>query len=72
MANFNGKQKLAALSVVEEGNGGLLSNAVLVQLRKDNLISATPIQNGKRGRPELSYALTGRAASFRNMAKNWK
>lgn len=69
---MNGKMKLAALAIVEAGNGGLLSNAVLVQLRKDNLISATPIHNGRRGRPELTYALTGKAASFRNMARNWK
>ncbi len=68
---MNGKAKLAALSIVEAGNGGLLSNAVLVQLRKDNLISATPIKTGQRGRPELRYALTGKAASFRNMARNW-
>ena len=69
---MNGKTKLVALSIVEAGNGGLLSNAVLVQLRKDNLISATPIHNGQRGRPTLIYCLTGKAASFRNMAKNWK
>lgn len=69
---MNGKQKLAALAFVEAGNGGMLSNAVTVQLRKDGLISATPILNGRRGRPELLYALTGKAASFRNMAKNWK
>jgi len=69
---MNGKQKLAALAIVEAGNGGLLSNAVLVNLRKGNLISATPIHNGRRGRPELEYCLTGKAVSFRNMAKNWK
>ena len=69
---MNGKQKLAALAIVEAGNGGLLSNAVLVRLRKDNLIAATPIHNGRRGRPELTYCLTGKAVSFRNMAKNWK
>lgn len=69
---MNGRQKLAALAIVEAGNGGLLSNAVLVQLRKDNLVAATPISNGRRGRPTLTYALTGKAVSFRNMAKNWK
>ena len=68
---MNGKEKLAALAIVEAGNGGLLSNAVLVQLRKDNLITATPIKTGRRGRPELMYNLTGKAASFRNMARNW-
>lgn len=68
---MNGKTKLAALAIVENGHGGLLSNQVLVQLRKDNLITATPIHNGRRGRPELEYALTGKAKSFRNMAKNW-
>lgn len=69
---MNGKAKLAALAIVEAGNGGLLSNQVLVQLRKDNLIAATPIHNGRRGRPELTYCLTGKAVSFRNMAKNWR
>jgi hypothetical protein len=69
---LSGKAKLASLAIVEAGNGGLLSNAVLVQLRKDGLIIATPVHNGRRGRPELLYNLTGKAASFRNMAKNWK
>lgn len=69
---LSGKAKLAALNIVEAGNGGLLSNAVLVELRKAALIIATPIHNGRRGRPELMYNLTGKAASFRNMAKNWK
>jgi hypothetical protein len=49
-----------------------LADAVLVELRKAALIIATPIHNGRRGRPELMYNLTGKAASFRNMAKNWK
>jgi hypothetical protein len=69
---MNGKMKLEALAIVERGFGGLLSNAVLVQLRKDNLVAATPIKSGRRGRPELMYCLTGKAASFRNMARNWK
>jgi DNA-binding PadR family transcriptional regulator len=69
---LNTKVKLAAIEIVEEGMGGFLANPLLVQLRKDGLISATPIQTGRRGRPELEYQVTGKAKSFRNLARNWK
>lgn len=69
---LNMKTKLAALEIVEDGNGGFLANPLLVQLRKDGLITATPIHNGRRGRPELDYKLAPKANAIRNLARNWK
>lgn len=69
--SLNGKAKLAALTVVEQGFGSIVADEVMKQLRKQGLVEAKSILNGKRGRPSLSFHLTGKANSFKAIAAKW-
>lgn len=68
---INGKAKLAVLNIVEQGFGSIVNDDVMKAMRAQGLVEARSILNGKRGRPSLSFHVTPKANSFRNIANKW-
>lgn len=61
---LNGSRKLAILDMVESGNGDLIDIHAMNEMREKGFVDVKHIKTGRKGRPPLSYVVTGKGRSL--------
>lgn len=71
-ATFASNKAVAAALQAVQSNEKSLSRFLKLQLAEKGLLEAVSEQSGKRGRPRLTYQLTGKGRGLVALSKNWK